>query len=147
MSIKRCMIRIESTGPIGEWFASLPDRLPGNQMDGVNTLLPIPPTDSVLAELDSADIITLPDAADTMALIHLVGGTLADDDFNSVLIGTRTQWRQLYFTAHWRLWCAPYLYDSDSDEQYQTDLAEVGLANTTTRADAREAIKTIVTAS
>jgi hypothetical protein len=156
------MVCLATDGVLGEWLASLPGRFPGNRMDTINTLLVVLPPDETLALLPADDIVYLPtdpiytgvvsadglpivdDDAMLNRLITLVGATLAQVPNNKILIGTAVQWRQLYGTPHWHLWCAPHIYESDSDEQYQTDLAYIGLPGTTTRAEARELIKTMV---
>tara|TARA_R110002167_G_scaffold188319_1_gene389831 strand:- start:13871 stop:14359 length:489 start_codon:yes stop_codon:yes gene_type:complete len=158
------MISLSATGPLGEWQASLPDHMPGNRMDIINSLYVVLPPDETLAQLPEDDVITLPtdliysetetdddgnptvDQPETIArLIFIVGSTLAREPNNSILIGTASQWRQLYATPHWRLWCAPNLYESDANDQYQTDLLIVGLPPETTRQQSHEGIKTMVT--
>jgi hypothetical protein len=156
------MVCLAADGVLGEWLASLPDRFPGNRMDTINTLLVVLPPDETLALLSADDIVYLPtdvlytgevddmgmpiedNAAMLTRLVGLVGNTLAQEPNNKILIGTKAQWRELYETPHWKLWCAPHIYEDLYDEDYQDALAYFGLPETITLAEARELIKTMV---
>eukprot|EP00914_Ancora_sagittata_P028366 GHVO01055933.1.p2 GENE.GHVO01055933.1~~GHVO01055933.1.p2 ORF type:complete len:172 (+),score=7.33 GHVO01055933.1:182-697(+) len=160
----RCMISLTATGLLGEWQESLPEYMPGNRMDGINSLYVVLPPAETLAQLPEEDVITLPtdliysetetdeegnpvvdQSATLQRLIFIVGSTLAQDPNNKILIGTASQWRQLYGAPHWHLWCAPYRYDSDTDEEYAEDLVALGFPAETTREEARASVKALFT--
>lgn len=150
--MNQCMMRISASGLLGEWQSRLPARFPGNQMDGVNVLYPMLPTDADIIDVEplseedmlTVDVIDVSEFISVHQRVMAVSQTLLRPDNGFVIIAKQEQWSAMYNTPYWRLWCAPYIYESDSDEQYQSDLAEVGLASTTTRTEAREAIKTMV---
>lgn len=139
-----CMLNLSADTPLKEWLVSLPDHMPGNRMDGVNTLLTILPPQDVLDQLPEGKIVYLPEDADTLTLVFVIGSTLSLDSDDSIIIGRPVQWEAAYNTPYWRLWCAPNMFDSDDDEQYQSDLSALGLPSSTTRADARAIIKALV---
>jgi hypothetical protein len=151
--MKNTMMRIAATGCAGVWQSRLPERFPGNRMDRVNVLYPMMLTDTNMSDVTPllsieyeavavTDISSIEDMSEMMATVATV---LLSDANDFVIVGDSTQWAALYKTPHWRLWCAPFLYESDDDAQFKADLTALGLSSDTTRTQARELIKTMLT--
>jgi hypothetical protein len=122
-------------------------------MDRVNVLYPMMLTDTNMSDVTPllsseyetvavTDISSIEDMSEMMAAVATV---LLSDANDFVIVGESVQWAAMYKTPHWRLWCAPFIYESDDDLQFQADLTALGLSSDTTRTQARELIKTTLT--
>jgi hypothetical protein len=148
--MKQCMMRINATGYIGEWQRRLPDRFPGNRRDSVNVLYPILPDDDFISDVVplSSDEMLNVDIFDFSGInfahdrIIAIGKILLGSADGFIVVANYEQWTEMYNSAYWRLWCAPFFsFDEYPEGLYQADLAEIGVVPETTREQAREVIK------
>lgn len=75
------------------------------------------------------------------ALIMDVGNFLVNQT-EQPLVASKDQLETLFHTPHHRLWCAAY--ESESDQSFLDDKTSVGLDPLLTMAEAKAAIKTLV---
>lgn len=138
-----CMLPLNVTDTLQEWLDNRPANHTGNQEDGYNVLLVVTPDDDTLADADRViDLRTMefdPDVDMATQLVAVIGRELLASG-NLVIIGHRGQFKAAHNTPQWRLWCAPNIFETDTDEQFLADLAALGIPEGTTRAQAREII-------
>ena len=103
--------------------------------DDVNTVFVTAPSD-----LKGAVIVDESLSGDE--LMMTVGGYLVDSTANPI-VATKQQLVYLFRRPEWRLWCSKY--ESESDPAFISDKESVGLDAGLTMAQAKQAIKDLVT--
>lgn len=138
-----CMMPLNVTGVLGEWLENRPLCHTGNTEDGRNILLTVTPDQATLNEAPRiVDLRTaqLTDERPSEQLVKAIGNALVQSG-DVVIIGDRGQFQIAHATPHWKLWCAPEIYDSDDDEEFQQQLLLLQLPPSTTRQQSREIIR------
>lgn len=152
-----CVLPLNVTGTLKEWLDERPTNHTGNQEDGYNVLLVVTPDDETLASADRVvDLRTMEfitgDAVEGQVsdappiedqLVAAIGRELLASG-NVIIIGHRGQFKAAHNTPQWRLWCAPNIFETDTDEQFLADLEALAIPAGTTRAQAREVIASLL---
>lgn len=100
--MKQMLVKQSSTLEAAELLRNNPT-MPGAAHDVVNVLYNYCPEEVLL----EGQYVGVPTDLEVEGLLAFVGTFLSSGD-DRLLIAERSQYRQLFNTPHWRLWCSKY---------------------------------------